>query len=300
MSPISELIVVTAFIYAIVILVAVFVKRSPFVVWSLWLYRLLLAAYPAPFRAEYGPEMFQVFRDTARDEYRQRGLWGLLIVWLRTLADFTVSVIHQHREKPPAPVSSESVLLRDLWRQWRQFGAVAFSATTFSAWYGLHLLRLFFQRAVLVWATLTAVAFGSWIWSFCDGIHVWRGRATRVDMGGGLVGILHADKEGEPIRYEQWQRDRQAWRENNPVLFARIQERLQTPHKPWEFRFLSDVPGAAVLRYDPDGKSPAIVQPYKQWHLYLPFFPLPVILFLGTIRAYRRRRAVPSPAMQSA
>ena len=99
MSLISRLIVVSAFVYAVVILAIVFAKRSPLVVWSVWLYRLLLAAYPAAFREEYGPEMIQVFRDTMRDEHRRRGLWGLLMVWLRTLADFSVSVVRQHREQ---------------------------------------------------------------------------------------------------------------------------------------------------------------------------------------------------------
>lgn len=312
MSLISQLIVVAAFVYAIVVLVIVFAKRSPLVTWSMWLYRLLLAAYPASFREEYGPEMVQVFRDTARDEHRRRGLVGLLMVWLRTLADFSVSVVRQHREQAAAvPASSESVLLRDLLQQWRQFGVVALSAITFSTWYGLHLLRLFFQRAVLVWATLTALAFGSWIWSFCDGIHVGRGRTTefgmgngrtttKVDMGRGLVGILHVDKEGGPISVEQWRRDGEAWRNNNPALYEHIQESLQTRPKPWEIRFVSDIPGATILQLKADRKTPAVVQPYREWHLIFPFFPVPLLLLVGTILAYRRKRTVSGPAMQSA
>jgi hypothetical protein len=300
MSPIPQLVALSALFYAIVVLVVVFVKRSPLVVWSVWLYRLLLTAYPTPFREEYGQAMVQVFHDTARAEHRRRGLRGLLVVWLWTLVDFSVSVVRQHREQSAAPASSEAVLLRDLWQQWRQFGAVAFSATTFSAWYGLHLLRLFFGRAVLVWATLTTLALGSWIWSFCDGIHVGRSRATRVEMGRGLVGIAHVDKEGEPISYEQWLRDREAWKENNPALYEHLQECLHTRPKPWEIRFVSDISGASVLQFKADRKTPAIVQPYREWHLIFPFFPLPLLLLLGTILAYRRRRTVSSPAMQSA
>jgi len=135
MSRIPELVVLAAIVYAIVILVVVLVKLPPFVAWSVWFYRLLLAAYPASFREEYGQAMVQVFRDTAREEYRRRGLRGLVMVWLRTLVDFSVSVVRQHREQAAAaPASSESVLLRDLWQQWRQFATVAISATTFSAW----------------------------------------------------------------------------------------------------------------------------------------------------------------------
>jgi hypothetical protein len=80
--------------------------------WSIALYRLLLAAYPAAFRREYGEAMSQLFRDTALDGYRQRGVWGLLAVWLRTLGDFTISVGRQHREEAARP--HEFVSLRDL------------------------------------------------------------------------------------------------------------------------------------------------------------------------------------------
>ncbi len=212
MSRIPQLVAWSAFVYAIIVLFVVLVYLPPFVAWSVWLYRLLLAAYPAPFRKEYGEAMAQVFRDTAREEYRRRGLRGLLVVWLRTLADFTVSVVRQHRDKP-VQLSSESVLLRDLWQQWRQFGVVTFSATTFSAWYGWHLLRLFFQRAVLVWATLTVIAFGIWLGSFFDSMCLLRMRASRIDIGGGMVRILHADFVGDPITEEQWQRDVQAQEE---------------------------------------------------------------------------------------
>jgi hypothetical protein len=294
MPPVLQLVVVSAFVYALVILVVVLAYLPPFVAWSVWLYRLLLAAYPAPFRKEYGQAMVQLFHDTARAEYRRRGLWGLLVVWLWTLADFTVSVVRQHRDKP-VEVSSESVLLRDLWQQWRQFGVVAFSATTFSAWYGWHLLRLFFQRAVLVWATLTAIAFGIWLGSFFKGISVRRGTPS-VGIAKGVVRIYYAAEMGGPISEEQWQRDAQAWRKNNPLLC----DRLQSTPKPWECSFISDIPGGRVLQYGPDRKTPAIIQPYKQWQLFFPFFPLPALLLCGTIRAYRRRRAVSRPAMQSA
>ena len=42
------------------------------VAFSLWLYRLLLAAYPTAFRQEYGEAMTQLFRDTVLDGYRRR------------------------------------------------------------------------------------------------------------------------------------------------------------------------------------------------------------------------------------
>ena len=38
---------------------------------SIYLYRLMLAAYPIAFRQEYGEAMAQLFRDTARDAYQR-------------------------------------------------------------------------------------------------------------------------------------------------------------------------------------------------------------------------------------
>ena len=57
------------------------------------LYRVLLGAYPARFRREYGAPMLQVFRDCCREAARQRGLYGIAVVWLTALRDLLVSAI---------------------------------------------------------------------------------------------------------------------------------------------------------------------------------------------------------------
>ena len=112
MFGIPQLIAAIAFIYALVVLFVVLgywtsqvvegfvVWREGFVERSVRLYRLLLAAYPAPFRHEYGEAMVQLFSDTSRDAYRRRGLLGLVAVWPPALADLTINVIHQHQDKP--------------------------------------------------------------------------------------------------------------------------------------------------------------------------------------------------------
>jgi len=66
------------------------------------IYDLLLRAYPAKFRDEYGPPMAQVFRDCHRAEKRRGKLAGL---WLRTLLDVVHSAPQEHienlaKEKP--------------------------------------------------------------------------------------------------------------------------------------------------------------------------------------------------------
>ncbi|HAZ49700.1 MAG TPA: hypothetical protein DDW76_28065 [Cyanobacteria bacterium UBA11369] len=62
----------------------------------LWLYSILLLAYPPAFRWEYGEEMTQLFRDMLQDSIRQRGCWGILEVWFCVLPDW-VSTVRQQR-----------------------------------------------------------------------------------------------------------------------------------------------------------------------------------------------------------
>jgi hypothetical protein len=183
-----------------------------------------------------------------------------------------------------------------LWRQWRQLGVTAFAVTSFSGWYGLHLLHLFFRRSVLVWMTLTALSFGLLFGSFFHPIRLVNGGSSGIALGEGLVRVVHFDIEGEPISDEQWQRDIQERRKDNPIPG----ERLLIPTKPWEIRFLSDIWLARILQFGPDHRTPTRLQPYKGWHLLFPFFPVPIILLMGSIRAYRRGQMSSRPAVQSA
>jgi hypothetical protein len=59
-------------------------------------YRLLLLAYPARFRGEYGTHMAQAFRDCCLRAMRLDGPPGMLRLWSLTLADWLKSVIEQH------------------------------------------------------------------------------------------------------------------------------------------------------------------------------------------------------------
>ena len=319
MSLISQLIVLAALAYALVVLVVVLtywtsqvvegsvIWREGFVERSVRLYRLLLAAYPDSFRNEYGEAMVQLFRDTTRDAYRRRGLLGLAAMWLRTLPDFTISVLRQHRDKP-VQASSESALLRDFLQKWRRFGSEALSVTAFSTWYGWHLLRLYFRRTALVWATLTAIALVTWIASLFDSFTWMKGRATWVGLQkGGLVVISHVYEVGEPVADEQAVRDLRAWNERNRSLA----ERFASSPRPWEFSFFSDIPGGRVVQWRTienglgrDGhhhfrQEPILTQPSKSWLLRFPFGIFPALLLVWTIRVYLRRNAGAVVAMQS-
>ncbi len=59
-------------------------------------YRVLLLAYPASHRREYGPLMLQLFRDLWRDACRRSGSGSLLKLWVRVLIDLVVSASAAH------------------------------------------------------------------------------------------------------------------------------------------------------------------------------------------------------------
>jgi hypothetical protein len=63
--------------------------------WSTRLYRFLLKAYPVEFREAFGDEMTLIFREMAAEAWHRHGLSGLIFIWFRILADFSVSAPHQ-------------------------------------------------------------------------------------------------------------------------------------------------------------------------------------------------------------
>jgi hypothetical protein len=62
-------------------------------------YRVLLLAYPAEHRNEYGPLMVQLFRDRCRDIRRRGGNWGLVQLWGRVLKDTIITSIDEHLDE---------------------------------------------------------------------------------------------------------------------------------------------------------------------------------------------------------
>ena len=75
------------------------------------LYRLLLVAYPARFRREYGAPMLQVFRDCCREAERQRGARGIAWLWLATLCDLVKTAFVER-------VSEVIAMSRANWIRW--------------------------------------------------------------------------------------------------------------------------------------------------------------------------------------
>ena len=66
------------------------------------LYARLLKLYPQDHYAEYGDLMLQLFSDLCQDAYRSQGIWGLLVLWPRTLFDQCINGVREHLAHPNA------------------------------------------------------------------------------------------------------------------------------------------------------------------------------------------------------
>lgn len=248
----SQLIALWAFV-SILALLAYLTYRTPQVVDpSVSLYRLLLAAYPASFRQEYGDAMTQLFRDLAGDAYRRRGLLGLAALWLRTLADFTSSVIRQRREE--AARLHEALSICYLVHQW-------LALMVLSVRYFLHVLLRVRPRTVIF-----ALIF-VWAGSFLPNLGIFGlGEYTSLDIYNGVIELRHIYACGEPISMKRWETDRM-YKEDRSHLVM-----------PWEFSFSPD-----HWIGHPWG---SICVPCKYWQFR---FPVPMLLVLVFL-IYRETR----------
>ena len=75
---------------------------NPWIETSRKIYAALLILYPQEHRAEFGEPMRQVFRDQCRTAYEQRGRFGILLLWLRTLPDLGYTALLEHVTSPRA------------------------------------------------------------------------------------------------------------------------------------------------------------------------------------------------------
>jgi hypothetical protein len=220
---------------------------------SLVLYRLLLAAYPAAFRQEYGGAMAQLFRDTALDGYRRRGLWGLLGVWLRTLGDFTISVIRQHCEQTLA--ASESTSLRHLAHQW-------FDVMILTLHYALSLLL---RRPLWTCAVAFTMILALWVWSFVSHLGIMElpfDLDLRIHGGVLEFHYYHDSGERQPISLAQY-------RQEPKYRFQQLSP------KPWEMSYSS---GHWILRS---------LRPCEYSRIYIPIpmlFVFVLLFYAGTRR----------------
>jgi len=102
----------------------------PVIVFSVKVYQVLLAAYPAKFRQKYGPHMYQVFRDCCLRAFRQSGTIGVLNLWALTLFDFLGSLIEEYLQKETFMTKSKFIHMSG-WSL--MLGAVTFFVSTLSA-----------------------------------------------------------------------------------------------------------------------------------------------------------------------
>jgi hypothetical protein len=81
-------------------------EKSPRIEFTLRVYRLLLHAYPARFRSDYGERMARVFADACRHELAKRGRLALIPLWWSTGADLALSASLERWQTFQAKVNS--------------------------------------------------------------------------------------------------------------------------------------------------------------------------------------------------
>ena len=78
---------------------------------SEWLYKMLLHLYPKPFRAAYGQQMRLTFRDACRVAYSRNGVGGLLALWFPTLLDLFKSALEERARQGEITMSKERLII---------------------------------------------------------------------------------------------------------------------------------------------------------------------------------------------
>lgn len=66
------------------------------------IYAAFLTLYPREHHAEFGESMRQVFTAQCRSAYAQKGAFGILLLWLRTLPDLGYTALLEHLTSPRA------------------------------------------------------------------------------------------------------------------------------------------------------------------------------------------------------
>jgi hypothetical protein len=91
---------------------------------------VILQAYPYSFRREFGSSMAQVFADAVRDAWRDGGIGGLMVLWMKTGRDVVVSLARAYAAEarhPPFRRAASAILLdgrRGVRRAARRLGHV--------------------------------------------------------------------------------------------------------------------------------------------------------------------------------
>jgi hypothetical protein len=87
--------------------------------------------YPAAFRADYGVQRAQVFRESCREDYRARGGVGVLCLWPLALADRATSALGEPIAeriadgRHMAHVAKEASMTRAVFVRWRGIAAMS-------------------------------------------------------------------------------------------------------------------------------------------------------------------------------
>lgn len=174
--------------------------RTPWsVAATLRFYRLLLGFYPRGFRAAYGADVLQLFRQCCGDAYRERGAAGVARLWFPAIADLVIGAIADY-----------CGLAIEAWRRSMSTDRARSSAiTVFCAYIAFVLAGMGFQK-MSEYEDFTAAAKS----------HALIGISFNVILYGSAVALLAVLAGGLPLAFAALRYALSARRKDIPLLFA--------------------------------------------------------------------------------
>ena len=218
-------------------------------------------------------------------------------MWLRALADYTISVIRQHREQKSR--GDEALSLRNLLQQWLALGGGLVSVTVLSMRYALQVILRRPLRSCVVASTIILLL---WVWSIFKDLGQFNlARNLPLPIYGlvlkihnGVFEFRHIYPTDEPDLFPERFRQETTTYRSQVQVWERFRQNPKyqnqlTPSKPWEFSFSSGY---------------WICIDFKPFQYSLLRIPVPalfifVVLFYAGTRCLRGNR-VSGPARQSA
>jgi hypothetical protein len=141
---------------------------------SVRVYEMLVKAYPASFRREYGDEMTLVFREQMRDAWRERGAAGVAMAWFRVLGDLACTAPEEHFHELQRRIAMKSAAMGVLSVVLATIAYVAlYWGTMLVAWMPLALIAPHPIRKVAMYVIM-------YLSAFLTGLLLTRLRVTRA------------------------------------------------------------------------------------------------------------------------
>jgi len=145
-------------------------KNERWVAGSRRLYARLIKLYPKEHVAEYGEAMRQVFTDQCREISREKGIPGLVLLWLRTMVDLGKTAVSEHMHARQAAMRLPEIAplpWKDAWLVLIPGSVWLIVYTVLLVWNDAHVYEMLFLSILLSAIPIL------WIWWRSKEFPVW-------------------------------------------------------------------------------------------------------------------------------